>query len=409
MTNKKSKKVFIISSYDESCGNAYFARAIVEGLSTSTDCHAIGLNLRLTQGLGRRTIALGDAHIKEICKEVEKADGVNIQVEPQLYGGRENDVVRRLEWLFSANPHTSATIHNTRIDMPEFPWWDFVRSILRLNIFTAYRVVRAYFTSIRQPKMNRRIAALAKIHNVPVIVHTRRAADVYKRIFEIDNLYVHPLKFQRCLPHERDLGRGVLSDMCSVFALPHESVIIGIFGYVSQYKGHEDAVRALKFLPQNYHLFIFGRQHPASIRKDGGVDPFIEHLVNVAVVEKVADRAHFMGEYPPDVFMGLIAAVDVAWLPYREVGQDGSGIAAQCFDNAGRVVCSMSFAFDEVLALDPREFVRRVDIGNYLQIADATRIVMKEKPHTFEDCNEPFTFQSQGDLYLKSMRLGVEI
>lgn len=409
MENNRSKKVFVISSYDESCGNAYFARAIVEGLSKSADCHAIGLNLRLTQGLGRRAVALGDAHIKGICKEVEKADGVNIQVEPQLYGGREKDVVRRLEWLFLANPHTSATIHNTRIDMPEFPWWDFVRLLSRLKVFAAYRIVRAFFSSIRQPKMNRRIAALAKIHNITVIVHTRRAADVYKRIFEIDDLYVHPLKFQHCSLYERDLGRGVLSKLCSIFELPQGSVIIGIFGYVSQYKGHEDAVRALKFLPKNYHLFVFGRQHPASIRRDGGVDPFIEHLVNVAVVEEVADRAHFMGEYPPDIFMGLIAAVDVAWLPYREVGQDGSGIASQCFDNAGRVVCSMSFAFDEVLALDPREFVRRVDIGNYLQIADATRVVMKEEPHAIDGCKEVFTFESQSDLYFKSMKLGVEI
>ena len=89
----------------------------------------------------------------------------------------------------------------------------------------------------------------------------------------------------------------------------------------------------------------------------------------------------------------------VCWLPYREVGQDGSGIAAICLDNAKKVVCSASFAFDENLLLDPKPNMRRFDIGNYIQLADTTLMTMAESESLEEDLSLK-SYEGQIELYM---------
>lgn len=402
MNNEKD--ILVVSSYDESCGNAYFTRAVVEGLSKFYSCGALGLNLNLTQATDIESIKLADEHVRDICRSLEKAQAVNIQVEPQLFGTRPEDVIRRLDWLFSANKRTSVTMHNTRVVLPKFPTMSFIALLIRLRIFSAIRLYNGFAQEYRQSKMIGGIFRLVKKYNLPVILHTNKAKRIVFNMFGLDKLLVHPLKFPLVSEQDKIAGGNILNDLKVALGVSQKSIAAGVFGYVSQYKGHEEAVYSLRHLPDNYHLFIFGRQHPSSIRKDGGVDPYIERLLNIAVVERLTDRVHFMGEYEPSEFAGLISAVDVAWLPYREVGQDGSGIASQCLDNAKRVICSASFAFDEVLSLDPKPYVRRFDIGNYLQLADATKIVMTVDPR-IDSSLDKFTFESQCKLYIDSMGL----
>lgn len=396
--------ILVVSSYDESCGNAYFTRAVVDGLSKFYSCDALGLNLKLTQATDNESIKLADEHVRDICRSIEKARAVNIQVEPQLFGTRPEDVMRRLDWLFTANKRTSVTMHNTRVISPKFPLRPIMGALLRLRPFFAIRIYTGFTQEYRQSKMIGDIFVLAKKYNLPVIVHTNKAKKTVQNMFGLDRLLVHPLKFPLVSEQEKITGLRILDGLKVALGIPSESISTGVFGYISQYKGHEEAIFSLRHLPDNYHLFIFGRQHPSSIRKDGGIDPYIERLLSIAVEEGLAGRVHFMGEYEPSEFAGLISAVDVAWLPYREVGQDGSGIASQCLDNAKRVICSASFAFDEVLALDPKPYVRRFDIGNYLQLADATKIVMTVEPRV-DSSLDKFTFESQCKLYIDSMGL----
>ncbi|WP_041866604.1 glycosyltransferase [Sodalis glossinidius] len=108
--------------------------------------------------------------------------------------------------------------------------------------------------------------------------------------------------------------------------------IIGMFGFINEYKGHSLAIRALACLPHNYKLLLFGRQHPQSIRKNETVS-YYTHLLQAKIEEaKLEDRVFFMGEYDHEAFVNLIAVVDVICLPYVENAQDGSGIASIAFD-----------------------------------------------------------------------------
>lgn len=390
----------IVSSYDESCGNAYFTKALVDDISKKIQCRGIGLNIRLTQATDRSRILAADQHIKQICKELNEARRVNIQIEPQLYGTRACDVVRRLKWLLTANRNTSATLHNTRIIGPKAPLGNILNAIIRARLFLTIRIVRTYLREKQQIKTNHLIIETCKKLDCPIIVHTQRAKEDLEFIFNINNIFLHPLKFPIVTDSNKFTGTRDLKIIKHSLGLSENTISIGMFGYISAYKGHEDALHALKFLPKNYHLFIFGRQHPSSIRKDGGIDPYLERLILLTQNEGLTERVHFMGEHEPEQFARFISAVDVCWLPYREVGQDGSGIASQCFDNANRTICSASLAFDENLKLEPREHIIRFDIGNYLQLANATLIAIKDQRYLNVKLDRIYTIETQTDLYL---------
>ena len=48
-------------------------------------------------------------------------------------------------------------------------------------------------------------------------------------------------------------------------ALPADAVLIGVFGFLNEYKGIGTAIQALQHLPKNHHLLIFGGVHPQEI------------------------------------------------------------------------------------------------------------------------------------------------
>ena len=58
-------------------------------------------------------------------------------------------------------------------------------------------------------------------------------------------------------------------------AVPKESKLIGVFGFLGRYKGFDTAVRALHHLPKDYHLVIFGGVHPNEIKPQQPIDPVV--------------------------------------------------------------------------------------------------------------------------------------
>jgi glycosyltransferase involved in cell wall biosynthesis len=43
--------------------------------------------------------------------------------------------------------------------------------------------------------------------------------------------------------------------------LPEDAKLIGVFGFLSRYKGFETAIRAMRHLPSDHHLLIFCGVH----------------------------------------------------------------------------------------------------------------------------------------------------
>lgn len=108
-------------------------------------------------------------------------------------------------------------------------------------------------------------------------------------------------------------------------------------GFVSPYKGHEDAINALEHLPDNFKLVIAGGRHP----KDRGATRYWMELLQSIEKKGLQNKVLFTGFLATG---GEQAAVlkqaDVFILPYKEVGQSGSAVLADALAYDRPVVTS---------------------------------------------------------------------
>ena len=389
----------IVSSVAESCGNASFTQVIIDSLNESGN-HAIGvaLNLNLTQSSDPNLVKMANQHVSEIAEELKGFDAVNLQYEPGLYGPNSTLIYRRLKTLVLANPHCVVTIHSTRLfTLAKEPLIrQTLKFVVRAQLRQAIGHIGAVKNNRRIAKNNRRVIDLFIKHNAKLIVHTRSSQLLIRNFWNYKDVYVHPLKFVDFGECKSNRGKWVKS-----LKLEEEDVLLGVFGYISKYKGHETAIEALRFLPTNYKLLVVGRQHPQTIREHQDIDAFLAKIlyrIQEISLENGAfkDRIIFINELPDSEFNSLASSVDFAWLPYLEVGQDGSGIASILFELAPRVIASNAKSFEELIALEPGYSCDKFDIGNYLELASKTLRYSEKR-----DRNRlKFSKTSQTELYL---------
>ena len=99
-----------------------------------------------------------------------------------------------------------------------------------------------------------------------------------------------------------------------------------------------------------------------------------------------------------DELINLISSVDYTWLPYQEVGQDGSGIASLAFEHAQRIIASNAKSFDELIRLVPEYKCERFDIGNHLELANKT---INYKEYRKSGSQSTYNRISQANKYLE--------
>lgn len=396
----------IVSSYSESCGNASFTRVLHDTieLCSSVQVEVIELDLKLLQSIDRRIRCQAEIHISEICERLKNFDAVNIQMEAGLYGTLPHDIVRRTRKIIDANENSSITLHSPRLmGETQSATRAGLKKISQLKIVGGIKeIIGSHFQNIHVV-INKKIIKHAVQRNRRIIVHTNRARKQIKDFFNYEKVDVHPLKI---VPNDFSPDPEVLMRIRHEMDLGKDDVLIGMFGYITAYKGHMDALRAMESLPSNYKLLIFGRQHPQSLKSNGKIDNYLELLIKTIEKNKwLKGRVFFLGELTDLDFLQVASGIDVAWLPYYENGQDGSGIAAICMDLCKRVLCSTSFAFDELFNLIPYRNMMRFDIGNFLEISTKTKMILHRNEQVISDedkfkCNT----QTQALVYLKDLR-----
>lgn len=402
--SKTPMRMAIVSSFSDSCGNAAFTTVLRDSIEryTPISVDVAELNLSLTQSMDRRFRQAADHHIKGLCQRLRKADGVNIQFEAGLYGTYPGDIVRRLKMLASANKNTSVTLHAPRLAASSASdARKAIKKLLTLHIGAGVKELIASQLRRTGVHINKQVIEFLVRRGCRVIVHTHRAREQIKALYRYDNIDVHPL---RIIQHPHADQPNVLRRIRQSAAIAESDTIIGMFGYISAYKGHLDALEAVRLLPANYKLLIFGRQHPQTLRTDGKVDEYLQKLQMKVLEKGINDRVFFMGELGHEDFQAAAASVDVVWLPYYENGQDGSGIASICLELAPRVLCSTSFAFDELFRLIPYRNSERFDIGNMLELAKKTEMLMRrETPSKPYGDESTYTLRSQALMYASSI------
>jgi len=376
------ERLAIVAPGSKLCGISAYATALRRQLQEAFDVTVLDLDQYLLRSRHRRVQKLGDRHVQEICRALGDFDVVNLQLEYGTLGRREGDIRRRFRWITQAARRLSVTFH-TLLMPPTFDFGAFVRSLARLQFKEASRL-RAEFRRTHQLSYGiaRELRKAQRHKQVTAIVHNRRDLSDARYLYGVEHVFDHPLTYLSQREAEAVRGVAARRNFPMLDGLPADSVLIGVFGFLNEYKGIGTAVRALQYLPDNHHLLIFGGIHPQEITVRQPRHPYISSLFTDAYMDTtlyerlsagqsasgpqlvvaadqglrellgshprdLSARVHFMGALDESEFLSGMAICDAVVFPYQEVGQSASGPISQALELGCRIVASRTLTFLE--------------------------------------------------------------
>jgi glycosyltransferase involved in cell wall biosynthesis len=345
-----------------------------------------------------RVRRLANDMIREFAARLKEFDAVNIQLEHGTLGQRQVDIIRRFKILAAAAPALSVTFHTI---LPH-QTVNYAAIIKRLSVLDFKGAKSLYFGVKHASRMNFEIYGalrrLAKSKPVSVIVHTRRDMRLMRYVHQLPKVFDHPLVFmspEAALELKRTTTRASVP---MLGRLPVGAKVIGVFGFLSEYKGFETVIRALHLLPEDYHIAFFGGVHPNEIRRNEKIYSYVKSLLDEAYVNRsvfdnlkdvsvsvsvsatdtsiflahpkdLSRRIHFLGSQTDENFAKGMAVCDVVVLPYIETGQSSSGPLSIAIEMECRVIAARNHAFMQFARYHP-DAVEFFDVGNHLELAD---------------------------------------
>lgn len=403
-------RLAIVSTRSKLCGIGAYTAALEKQLAAAFDVTVLELDQYLMRGPQLRLRRQADAAIRGICAELVQFDAVNLQLEHGTLGREAKDIHRRFSWLVEAAPNLSVTFH-TLPAPPTFPTAEFTHALSRLRLPTAARIVLAHRRGGTLSTGLARVLRRAQRRKpITAIAHNRRDRRRLHHLYGIETVHDHPLAFLSKGGAAAIRARAAHHGFPTLAHLPPETRLIGVFGFLNDYKGLGTAIRALRHLPAEYHLLIFGGIHPNEIAEGAPIHPYLATLYEDAYVDTtpyaeisggemklsvtagrglaeligphprdLSERVHFMGAPDDDAFLSGMAGCDVVVLPYLEVGQSSSGPISQAVELGCRVIASRTHAFLGFAEYHP-DVVEFFDVGNYLELAERIRTGRQSPP-----------------------------
>jgi glycosyltransferase involved in cell wall biosynthesis len=395
----------IVSTSSSLCGIAAYTAALRRQLGDAFDITVFDLDQYLLRSPHRRVRKLADRHIKEICDELRRFDVVNLQLEHGTLGRYGRDIYRRFCWLSAAAPRLSVTFH-TLLMPPHFDSAGFMKALATGKFKTAARL-QADFSraSLLSHGIARQLRRTQRQKQVSAIVHNRRDRYDAQCLYGIRHVFDHPLSFLGAAEVEAIRSGALRRRFAMLDDLPADAMLVGVFGFLNEYKGMGTAIQALHYLPDNHHLLIFGGVHPREIVPGQPRHPYIASLFDHAYMDTtlydrmsasaahseaaplvvaadqglrellgthprdLSARIHFMGALAEEDFLSGMAICDAVVFPYLEVGQSSSGPISQALELGCRIIASRTHTFLEFAEYHANA-VEFFDIGNHLELAE---------------------------------------
>ncbi len=424
-------KLAIVSTYDEMCGIAAYTRKLVPQLEGSFDITVFDLDQLFMRAQSHDVRLQADQQIQDICEQLKSFDVVNLQLEYGTLGYFEADIVRRLKWILDAAPQITVTFH-TILRSQRFPTDALRTAFFKFELYNSYRVIadhrlkknfrKRVYSAFKQTQKDKSFSA---------IVHTKRDARHMRIMDGITNVFDHPLAFISPDRAEEVRQAADWRDFPLLADLPENSIVIGVFGFLGPYKGMHTALKAMRHLPDHYHLAFFGGLHPQEIQPSEAPHDYVQKLMKLVGADEtivdvltreqsknaqsgsgsnlslaidtndpekllrnpgdLSERVHFMGAQSDDDLELAIAACDIVLLPYFEVGQSSSGPLSLATDLGARIVASRNQAFMQ-FARYHEDRLSFFEIGNHLELAkrvkaEARRSAPDPRPKINTDTN----------------------
>lgn len=423
MTHLLQQKVCIISSKDESCGNASYSKQLAESLRMKYQTVDI---IPLNQVQIHQNGGLNDV-MQFVCNEVKKYDCVNIQYEAILYGGHNRAIKFLNNILANCKGKTVLfTLHSHR--QSKHTLISLIAKTALYNVLFFSKSARVKYSKIRggwnQYKYANHcnnvinlIKSYQKHISIKILTHKQSTSESIMHKHKIE-AYHHPL----IMTNQRDITQFNVENARDKILRKHNldpnNTYIGIFGYHGQYKGFDVVLNALKLLPQNYHVVISCQVHPQASFATHNYFPNNE-LVRIENVllgksDKNRDsvnlieqgRVHFVNHLNEDNFKEVIAGVDICTFTYYDVDQGGSGPLSYAvyLNYLGNIIITTNRAFMEYEKCYYPQCFTFIDQGSVTELAYKIKNLRNSahKKHIEEACGN-YNHHTNVELYHQLM------
>ncbi len=404
------KRIAVISSYHEECGAAFYSSRLKRHLAEHADVEILRLDVGLLRNRNRRVVKKANRHIAEIARRMKDFDGVCLQFEPGLYAARPKWAYRRVLRLCRAHHNVVLTVHGFERP-PDFDLISLAASLFSFSprrIAKTMRFLKQHFSYRHAVRFWHR---LERLKDVRILTFCKADAKLLKIFFGLTRVYDFPITYYTQEEVEAIRRSCNRSELLRRYGLNPAKKYVGIFGFLSNYKGHLTAIKMLEYLPEDYHLIIVGGEHPHGLEPDLPIGKYLQQILYFAEkggertvplaaaimeakrpvlapgVERVfgdspyaiflpsgrlTSRVHFLGQLPDEEIARLHTAVDYVVLPYMltATGQSGSGPGTLAVEFGTRAVFSNVPVFRE-MARYFRGIMRFANVGNHIEFAHA--------------------------------------
>lgn len=393
------KSLAIISSWHEPCGIAAYSERLKPEFDKFYNVEVLPLNTEILQNTSKNISKMGDQLIKEIAEKVKEFDYVNIQFEVGLFGVNRSQVFRRLMKIVDSSNNLIITFHSVNFDGIDIN----VRNVIsRHPIKNLINLEKKNYWPRFYQNVFKRLRKLQYRKKINVIVHNKRDKELIKRITRFENVHDYPLALYTKDVRELPKTEKGKQNFKQRYHLSEADIVLGTFGFVSLYKGHETVIRALSHLPDNYKMVVFGGQHVRSIKKDTPVDKYLGELLDLIVKnknKKLKDRVIFVGGVSDDDFLEAMRYSDFVLLPYLEVGQMASGVATMALESGSNIIMSNTNCFHELERYFPNCF-KFFDIGNYMELARDILYWSEDYSNNIKKCLDIYNLENNVKNYM---------
>lgn len=423
-------RMAIVSSYNESCGNASYTEVLRREFSKYCEVDVLSLPQDLLHGKYAVVSKKADKYIEEMCIKIRGYDYVNIQFEAGLFGNTRKEIIRRYRRIVENSKNVIVTMH--RVDLPRpIITKQIIKNLMKFRVLDAIEGIR--YNKFNNLYVDVVDAVRRKGNHGSIIVHTKREHKNLTNIFEYERVSDFPITFLNEQQRTRERTEEDRRRFLESYDFAEGDIVIGLFGFISSYKGMETAINALDYLPSNFKIAIFGRQHPMSIQENVPVDQYLERLITTikdrslstarkgellasadkscemnghehdgisdAIALSFDNRVFFKGELDDEHFIDALYGCDFAVLPYMETNQSGSGIASLVVESKIKSIFSTSKAFAELQRYYPDCF-EVFDIGNYIELADKIRNYRSDYRDRIGQCMRTYNLENNVKNYL---------
>ena len=365
MIKEVKKKICILSTYDELCGNASYTEALAKALSKKIDTTVIGLNTRILRSSYKKGI---ETYLNKLCEKLKEYDVVNIQCEAILFGSTASSMRKNFFKVAKSCKKLVVTMHRVETCSLKNTLFKLSLSFL-LHPKKILSSIKESLSQIYWGGFYKKIISFLKKTNSSIIVHSKTDQETILYM-GFQDVFDFPLSFFSQDQIELFKKSSSRETFCKKHGLDEKNTYLGIFGFISSYKGYDTALEALRILPKNYVLLIFGSQHPLTIKTNEQINPCIQKIISKTKKLKLEDRVKFISAIDNNSFIESLIYCDFNLLPYLEVGQGGSAIAALSLETHSNAIFSFNKTFIELAKYAPNSF-KMFSMGNYYELAHA--------------------------------------